>query len=104
MTLAYAILGLLSAVVTAWVKFGRPRREPTVSDRLADVDRELAARDAAAVNARLEQRLRDARGGHPSGPPSDSPRSRADVQSALDRLVGAGRSDAGNPPRTGEQG
>ena len=101
MTLALAILGLLSAVVTAWVKFGKPRREPTVTDRLADVDRELAARDAAAVNARLAERLRDSGGGHPSGPASDPARSRADVQSALERLVGAGRPDAGNSPRTG---
>lgn len=104
MSLALAILGLLSAVVTAWVKFGKPKREPTVTDRLAQVDAELAARDAAAVNARLEQRLRDARGGHPGGPPSDSARSRADVQSALDRLVGAGRPDAGDSARTGSQG
>jgi len=103
-SLALAILGLLSAVVTAWVKFGKPKREPTVSDRLADVDRELAARDAAAVNTRLEQRLRDARGGHPSGPPSDPAPSRADVHSAIDRLVGAGRSDAGNSARAGGQG
>ena len=104
MTLALAIIGLLTAAIGAWVKFGKPRREPTVSDRLAQVDAELAARDAAAVNARLEQRLRDARGGHPSGPPSDPPRSRADVHSALDRLVGAGRADAGNSPRAGSQG
>ena len=103
MTLALAILGLLSAVVTAWVKFGKPRREPTVSDRIAQVDAELAARDGAAVNARLEQRLRDARGGHPSGPPSDPPRSRADIQSTLERLVGAGRPDAGDSPRAGGQ-
>ena len=104
MTLALAIIGLLTAAIGAWVKFGKPKREPTVSDRLAQVDAELAARDAAAVNARLEQRLRDARHSDFSGPPSDPPRSRADVQSALERLVGAGRANAGNPPRIGGQG
>ena len=104
MTLALAIIGLLTAAISAWIKFGRPRREPTVSDRLAQVDAELAARDAAAVNARLAERLRDSGGGHPGGPPSDPPRSRADVQSALERLVGAGRANAGNPPRIGGQG
>ena len=101
MTLTLAIIGLLTAAIGAWVKFGKPKREPTVSDRLAQVDAELAARDAAAINARLAERLRDSGGGHPSGPPSDPPRSRADVQSALERLVGAGRPDAGNSPRSG---
>jgi len=101
MTIALAIIGLLTAAIGAWVKFGKPKREPTVSDRLAQVDAELAARDAAAVNARLEQRLRDARGGHPGGQAGAPARSRAEVHSALERLVGAGRPDAGNPPRTG---
>jgi len=101
MTIALAIIGLLTAAIGAWVKFGKPRREQTISDRLAQVDRELAARDGTAVNARLEQRLRDARGGHPSGPASDPAQSRAEVHSALERLVGAGRPDAGNSPCTG---
>lgn len=103
MTLALAIIGLLTAAIGAWVKFGRPRREPTVSDRLADVDRELAARDGTAINARLAERLRDSGGGHPGGPRSGAAQSGPELSRTLDRLVGARRENAGNPPRTGEQ-
>jgi len=104
---AIAILGLLTVVVGAVVKFWKPKREPTLLDRLANVDRELAERDGAAVNGRIESRLRllNAKGGGNSGrPPSAAGERRPGVPSAGQWVVRAPGTDAGNAPRAGEKG
>lgn len=100
MTLALAIIGLLTAALGAFVKFYKPKNAPTIQDRLADVDAELAARDGDAVNARIAERLRDARGSNTVGQAGNSPRSRTDVQGSLNRLVGSRSEDAGDSTRT----
>ena len=107
MTLALAIIGLLTVVVGAVVKFWTPKREPTITDRLADVDRELADRDADAVNARLEQRLRllNAQGGSDSvRPPSGAGERQEGVPAASGWVVRAGGPNAGADPRAGTKG
>ena len=107
MTLALAIIGLLTALVGVVVKFWKPKREPTLLDRLADVDRELAEQDAAAVNARVESRLRllNAQGGGDSvRPPSAAGERGQSVPAAGGWVVRPGGADAGNAPRAGAKG
>ncbi len=107
MTLAIAIIGLLTVVVGAVVKFWKPKREPTLLDRLADVDRELAEQDAAAVNARVESRLRllNSKGGGDSvRPPSAASERREGVPPAGQWVVRAPGADAGDAPRAGAKG
>lgn len=102
-----AILGLLTVVVGAVVKFYKPKREPTLLDRLADVDRELAEQDAAAVNARVESRLRllNPKGGGDSvRPPSAAGERRESLPPAGQWVVRPGGADAGNAPRAGAKG
>jgi hypothetical protein len=102
-----AILGLLTVVVGAVVKFYKPKREPTLLDRLADVDRELAEQDAAAVNARVESRLRllNPKGGGDSfRPPGAAGERRESLPPAGQWVVRAPGADAGNAPRAGAKG
>ena len=101
-----AIVGLLTVVVGAVVKFYKPKREPTLLDRLADVDRELADRDGAAVNALIERGLRlldDPRRGDSLRPPSGASERRQGVPSAGQWVVRPGGADAGTSPRAGEK-
>lgn len=107
MTLALAIISLLTVVVGAVVKFWKPKREPTLLDRLADVDRELAEQDAAAVNARVESRLRllNAKsGGDSVRPPNAAGERRESLPPAGQWVVRPGGADAGNDPRAGAKG
>lgn len=107
MTLALAILGLLSALVGAWVKFYKPKPDATLQDKLADADAELAARDGGAVNTRLERTLRllnEPGGGDPRRPDGGADARGRAVPPGDPRVVRAGRADAGNPPPVGREG
>lgn len=102
-----AIVGLLTVVAGAVVKFWKPKREPTLLDRLAEVDRELAERDGAAVNARIERGLRlldDPRRGGAIRPPSGAAERRPGIPSASRWVVRSDGKNAGTPPRAREKG